>query len=71
MPEMHYVQSSTVESVGYDAESAELHVTFLSSPVTYVYQGVPADLFERLMLAPSKGTFLHWEVKGTYPFYKL
>ncbi len=71
MPEMQYVQSRNVESVGHDPETAELHVRFKSSPITYVYQGVPADVFDRLMIAPSKGIFINQEVKNVYPFYKL
>lgn len=70
MVEMQQVQSSNVEAVGYDAAAAELHVQYLSSPAVYVYQGVPEDVFERLLNSPSVGSFLHAEVKGVYPFYK-
>lgn len=71
MPEMQYVQSSNVECVGYDGETAELHVRFRSSPTIYVYQGVAADVFDRLMIAPSTGIFINQEVKDVFPFYKL
>lgn len=71
MPEMIFVQSRNVESVGYDAETAELHVRFRSSPTIYVYQGVSLDVYDRLMIAPSKGGFINQEVKNSYPFYKL
>lgn len=71
MPEMVYVQSSNVESVGYDVNTAELHVRYVSFATIYVYQGVPADVFDRLMIAPSKGVFISQEVKGAFPFYKL
>lgn len=68
--EMEYVQSTNVEAIGYDAEAAELHVRYLGSPTVYVYQGVPSDVHERLMAGGSKGTFIHREIKGVYPFYR-
>lgn len=70
MPEMHYVQSSNVASVGYDETSGELHVVFLNSPTVYVYLGVPREVFDGLMAAESKGSYLNREVKSTYKFEK-
>lgn len=69
--DMKFVQSSNVESIGYDADSCELHVRFLSAPTVYVYQQVPGDVYERFQLATSKGTFFNSEVKHTYRFYTL
>jgi hypothetical protein len=71
MPEMEYVNSSNVESIGYDAETSELHVRYLASPPTYVYQGVPQAVYDQLMIAPSKGSFIARQVKNVYLFYKL
>jgi hypothetical protein len=71
MPEMEYVNSSNVESIGYDGDTGELHVRYLSSPQTYVYQGVSQEVHDRLMIAPSKGSFIAAEVKKVYPCYKL
>lgn len=68
MIEMQYVQSGNVESIGYDADAAELHVKFLSGPTVYIYEGVPSVVFEQMLLAPSKGTFLNQSVKATFPF---
>lgn len=70
MVEMQVVQSSTVESVGYDADLGELHVLFRSSPSAYIYQGVPQQLFEELLVSPSIGAFLHRQVIRTYAFYR-
>lgn len=67
--EMVPVQSSNVECVGYDDGAAELHVRFLTSATTYVYQGVPPDLHEALMAAVSKGTFMNTVIKPGYSFY--
>jgi hypothetical protein len=68
---MQPVISSTVESVGYDSEAAELHIRFRGSAATYVYQGVPVELFERLQSDPSPGSIVNREIKGLYPFYTV
>lgn len=56
------VQSSSVSSVGYDRESSTLEIEFLNGSV-YQYFGVPESIFDGLMNAPSKGTFLDQFVK--------
>ena len=56
------VQSSSVSSVGYDQDSSTLEVEFLNGSV-YQYFGVPESIFDGLMNAPSKGTFLDQFVK--------
>lgn len=69
MPEMIYVDSSNIEAIGYDDASQELHVQFLSGGY-YVYYQVPRQIFDNLMAAPSKGSFLNREVKRVYQFAK-
>ena len=69
MVEMTYVDSSNIEAVGYDDAAEELHVRFLTG-ATYVYHGVPRHIFDDLVAAPSKGSFLNREVKGVYAFAK-
>ena len=70
MVEMVFVQSSNIDAVGYDATLGELHVRFKQSLATYVYQGVPPDVHERMMQSASKGQFHAREVKDLYPFYR-
>jgi hypothetical protein len=70
MVEMNYVQSSNVECIGYDPESMELHVRFLNSALTYVYLNVPQQVFDEMMYAPSKGSYLSQCIKNVYPFEK-
>jgi KTSC domain-containing protein len=69
MPEMIYVDSSNIEAIGYDDDKLELHVRFLAGGY-YIYQDVPRQVFDGLMSAPSKGSFLNREVKGVYQFAK-
>lgn len=68
MVDMQYVQSGTVECIGYDSEAMELHVRFLRSGPDYVYIGVPQEVFDAMLDAPSKGSFVHTRLKGTYSF---
>ena len=56
MPEMHYVDSSNVEAIGYDPGTQELHIQFLKSGETYVYFDVEEGVFHEMMQADSKGT---------------
>ncbi len=71
MPEMHYVDSSNIEAIGYDPDTQELHVRFLKSGETYVYYGVEEWAFQELMQADSKGTYLNAQIKPRYQFGKL
>lgn len=70
MPDMIPVDSSNIESVGYEASSRELHVRFLGNR-TYVYSDVPAELHDELMRAPSKGSFLNRAIKSAYAYREL
>ena len=69
MPEMQYVDSSNIDQVGYDADAMELHVQFRDG-ATYVYQQVPVEVFDGLLTAASKGSFLNREIKNVYGFFK-
>jgi len=69
MPEKIYVDSSNIEGIGYNDETQELHVWFLSSGY-YIYSDVPRQIFDDFINAPSKGSFLNREVKGIYQFAK-
>lgn len=69
MPEMTFVDSSNIEAIGYDDDTQGLHVRFLSGGY-YIYSDVPREIFDDLMNAPSKGSFLNREVKNIYQFTK-
>ena len=71
MPDMHYVISSNIEAIGYDADTMELHVRFLKSGETYIYYNVELWVFDEFMHADSKGTYLHYQIKGKYNYGKL
>ena len=69
MPEMIYVDSSNIEAVGYETAAQELHVQFLNGGY-YIYHGVPQEVFDDLVAAPSKGSYLNRVVKGVYAYSK-
>ena len=68
---MIFVDSSSIEAIGYDRDSAELHVRFLKSGETYVYYNVDEVVYAELMQSDSKGLFLNRRIKGTYDYGKL
>jgi hypothetical protein len=68
--EMTPVESSNVESVGYDADSEELHVQFKGGGL-YRYEGVPQETHTDMMGSDSIGKFIDQSVKGQFPFTKL
>ena len=71
MPEMHYVDSSNIEAIGYDLARMELHVRFLKSGDTYAYYNVESWVFDEMMQADSKGIYLNTNIKGRYDYGKL
>jgi len=70
MPEMIPVDSSLIESVGYEEESRKLYVKLHSGP-SYVYEEVGPEMYQELLAAPSVGRFFLNEIKGVYPAKKL
>ena len=70
MTEMFPVDSTNVEAIGHDPLAQELYVRFVKGP-TYVYHGVPEDVYQELMAATSKGSYLNRIIKPNYQFTKL
>ena len=56
------VRSSNLKSVGYDPSNSILEVEFHGGRI-YHYFRVPLEIYNALMNAPSKGTFLDQNVK--------
>lgn len=64
------VRSSNILSIGYEQETKTLEVEFHSGDV-YQYSGVPEAVYQALMQAASKGSYLHNHIKGRYPFRQV
>lgn len=67
-PAMRNVFSSHVDTIGYDEETGELHVTFSRTGKTAVYQNVPPRVAKDVLNAPSIGMALHTSIRGQYDF---
>ena len=61
--EMTPVQSTHIESVGYDSDKQLLHVKF-DNGGTFAYEDVPPYKYQNMMIAPSIGSFLYKWIKN-------
>ena len=59
--------SALIASDSYDAERAELTVTFTTG-ATYIYRRVPADVAAAFAIALSKGKFFNARIRDTYRY---
>jgi hypothetical protein len=60
------VESSAIESVGYDPVSRTLEIEYAGGAV-YRYFGVPQRAYELLLLADSRGAYVNRRIK---PYYR-
>jgi hypothetical protein len=60
------LRSSVLRSAGYDRETAELELEFVSGDV-YRYYAVPPSVFRALLDADSPGAFFNTQVSDRYP----
>lgn len=68
---MAYVQSSVLEQVTYDPAAHTLRATFRDSGRTYIYRGVPQDVYDGLIFADSIGTFFNAHIRDRFDFEEL
>lgn len=64
------VQSSNLVSVGYCQSSRTLEVEFHGSRV-YLYFEVPANIYEGLMRASSKGSYHAEHIKYAFRYHEV
>jgi len=62
--------SSNIARFGYDPQEKRLRVIFHSESV-YDYHNVPQRIYDGMVTAESKGTYLNTYVKGVYNFQKI
>lgn len=65
------VESSMIESIGYDEETNILALVFLKNRSVYFYQGVPQEVFDSFVDVESKGSYFNEKIKGAYSYFKL
>lgn len=68
--EAHDVESSNLDTVLYDYGESELYIRFHGNRI-YVYYGVPARIFHRLLMAPSHGSYHYYNIRMSYPYEEL
>lgn len=64
------VKSSTLRSLAFDAEHNILETEFSNGSV-YQYFGVPQRIYEGLLRATSKGSYLNIHIRDRYPTRKV
>jgi hypothetical protein len=64
------VESSTIQSMGYESGSETLEIEFTSG-IVYQYLDVPAQIFQRLQAAASKGSYFNHEIRDSYECVRL
>lgn len=71
MPAREYVQSSDLAWVEYDEPTHVLRIGFHNGNAEYAYSGVPRDVYEGLMKAPSHGTYFHQQIEGRFQYARI
>ncbi len=59
--------SHAIEAVAYDETSRVLRARFRGSGETVTYEGVPQELYDRLIFADSIGGFFRDHIEGSFP----
>jgi hypothetical protein len=68
--EMQFVDSSTIERIGYDSNSSTLRIEFKSNR-TYDYSNVPESVFDELKSASSAGSYHARNIKNSYSYTQI
>ncbi len=63
-------RSSLIQRAVYDPAKQTLAVTFATGR-TYLYFGVPADVYAEFATAPSQGQCFNWRIRDQYEFREL
>lgn len=63
------VQSSNIQSVGYDETTSSMYVKYSSG--TYKYDNVDKKVYEDLLSSDSKGRFMNENIKGQFNYSKM
>jgi hypothetical protein len=61
-------ESSSIAGFDYDRSARTLDIEFKDSQTTYRYFDVPADVFDDMQAAPSKGRFFSESIRGLYRY---
>lgn len=68
--ELQFVESSMIQAFGYD-EDTETLLAIFNSGKTYQYSEVPKEVYEGLLEADSKGSYMRSFIIDCYPYVKV
>lgn len=68
---LHTVESSNLESAGYDEEEKKLFLVFKNSSFIYIYSEFPAVVWGEFEESESKGKYFYAYIKEKYRFTKV
>ena len=78
VPDLKTVKSSQIFAIGYDAPTLTLAIQFVSKAggnrnagSLYLYDNVPAEVFNGFASAQSTGKYFGEHIKGQFSFRKL
>jgi hypothetical protein len=69
MPDMTPVQSSQIESIGW--EEGMLYVQFKSNGALYSYDGVTYEMYSHLLSSDSVGSTFSREIRNVFPYQRI
>lgn len=64
------VNSSNLQSVGYDSNSETLEIEFKNGSI-YQYPGVPVAIYQGLMAASSHGKYFAQYIRKHYSYTRI
>ena len=62
--------SSNLKEATYTDGIEELHMTFLNG-TEYIYYGVPRNVWDALLAAPSSGSYHYHNIRLSYPYNRV
>ena len=65
-----HIESSNIESIGYDADSQTLEINFLNGSI-YQYFDVPVNIYDDLIATDSHGKYFATYIKGIYRYSRV
>lgn len=64
------LSSAGLKAATYQDQGALLELEFRSGAI-YRYFGVPAQTYQELLWAESKGTYFHYHIRDHFPYAKI
>ena len=66
------VQSSTIAEIDREVVNGKLFLKVIfTNGREYLYEEVPADVYEKFLMADSKGKYLHENIIGKYNYSRI